>query len=63
MADHANPLRHGCWLGVVIVAVTMVVLVVVGLFGLVGPVELAIIIVAVSVGVIAVDRWRASLDR
>lgn len=53
-------LRHGCWLVVLTIGVSALVLVVVGSIGLVGPVELTVIFLVVAVSVIAGD---ASLRR
>lgn len=58
MAEGA-PLRHGCSLALRVVLISAVVLVVVGLFGLVGPREVLGIVVLVALGVLVVDRVRS----
>jgi hypothetical protein len=56
-------LRHGCWLVALIVGISVVVLVTVGSFGLIGPFDLAAIVFIVAVVVVGGDRWAATRSR
>lgn len=60
MADDARPpdaLRHGCCLLALIVGFSALALVLVGSVGLVGPLELALVVGTIAGAVVAGDRY------